>query len=345
MWSASNVIFIRVRNSQELMTRNRSIDAFRGLAILGMVFFTLTLALSSDLPDWLRHNVRGAVHLGDFVLPMFIFASGLSLAYYLAKRENWKKGRFVRDVAGRFCLLALIGILLSPFSAGGFLEMDEVMLIALLFLACVVLSRLDWKINLIIIFLVNISYLAFIQPDWADTGLAGMFSGHYLGGYAAAPFYLTVMLVGLLIGKGIIHEGLWCDRNKVTIALASFFFFAAWAFNPVDKLAVSPSFMMMAVLFCFAIYAVVDRVVRNMHASNELEYLGRKPIRYWIMMYVFVLIPLTLYVEHTASSRPDLQWPLSVIISICVMLLLWLASRSTDYFRYKKQKIERNAHP
>ena len=53
-----------------------------------MVFFTVTLRLSSDLPDPLRHNVWGSLHLGDFVLPMFLFASGLSLAYFLQKREK-----------------------------------------------------------------------------------------------------------------------------------------------------------------------------------------------------------------------------------------------------------------
>ena len=56
-------------------------DAFRGLAIVGMVFFTLTLKLSRNLPDILKHNVSGSLHLGDFVLPMFIFGSGISLAY------------------------------------------------------------------------------------------------------------------------------------------------------------------------------------------------------------------------------------------------------------------------
>lgn len=321
------------------MTRDRAIDAFRGLAIIGMVFFTLILRLSNDLPDILRHNVSGSFHLGDIVLPMFIFGSGLSLAYYLVKREEEGTKTFLRNVMERFGALALIGIGLSHFSARGFLEMDEVMLIALLFLVCTVLSKLDRKVILGIVLGIDLAYLAFVQPDWVDAGAADLFAGHYLGGYAAAPFYLTVMLVGLLVGKGIVSEKLWCKRNIVTITLVSIFFLVTWAFAPVDKLAVSPSFMMLAVLLCFAIYAVMERVVRNMHASNELEYLGRKPLRYWIMMYVFVLIPLTLYAEHTAGPPPDLHWPLSVIISICVMSLLWMASQGMDCFLSKKQKI------
>lgn len=317
----------------EPMKRNRSIDAFRGLAIVGMVFFTLTLRLSRNLPDILRHNVSGTLHIGDFVLPMFIFGSGISLAYYISKRKGMENNIFARDVLERFGLLALVGILLSPFSTRGFLEMDEVMLIALLFLACIVLYRLDWKILIGIVFFIDLTYLFFIEPGY----LLSMdpFTGYYLGGYAAAPFYLTIMIVGLIIGQGIISDRLWCRKSIVTMTLASIFFLFTWAFVPIDKLAVSPSFMMLSILFCFVIYAVMDKIVKNMHSSNELEYLGRKPIRYWIMMYLFVLIPLTLYTEYYTNQPLDLHWPLGIMASISVMLLLWLASLGIDTLKHE----------
>ena len=315
----------------EPMKRNRSMDVFRGLAIVGMVFFTLTLRLSSDLPDILRHNISGTLHLGDFVLPMFIFGSGISLAYYISKRKVMENNIFVRNVLERFGLLALVGIILSPFSTRGFLEMDEVMLIALLFLACIVLYGLDWKILMGIVFFIDLAYLLFIQPGWLLA--VDPFTGYYLGGYAAAPFYLTIMIVGLIIGQGIVSDKLWCIRNILTMVLASIFFLFTWIFVSIDKLAVSPSFMMLAILFCFAIYAMMDRIVKNMQTSNELEYLGRKPIRYWIMMYVLVLIPLILYAEYSGNQPLDLHWPLGIMVSICVMLLLWLVSKSIDLVR------------
>lgn len=327
------------------MRRNRSIDAFRGLAIVGMVFFTLTLRLSGDLPDLMQHNVRGSLHIGDFILPLFIFGSGLSLAYYISKRKKEEK-RFVSSVLERFGLLAVVGILLSHFSAKGFLEMDEVMLIALLFLACTALYNLDWKILLGIVPFIDLAYLFFIRPGW----LASMdpFTGHYLGGYAAAPFYMTVMIAGLIIGKGIVSKGLWCMNNILAIALISFLFFICWLFVPIEKLAVSPSFMMLSILVCFAVFVLIDKLIKALNGLGEIEYMGRKPLRYWIMMYVGFLIPLTLYAEHNGLSFPlSVDWLLAVLLSVCVMLVLWLASQGIDYYlsKNKKNKIERNAHP
>jgi len=297
------------------MKRNRSIDAFR----------------SSDLPDILKHNVMGTLHLGDFVLPMFIFGSGISLAYYITKQKGAENKRFLGNVLKRFGLLALVGIIISPFSTRGFLQMDEVMLIALLFLACVALCKLDWRMQIGIVFFIDLAYLFFIQPGW----LLSMdpFTGYYLGGYAAAPFYLTIMIVGLIIGQGIISYKLWCNRNIATISLALIFFLFTWFFVPIDKLAVSPSFMMLAILVCFAIYIILDKLVQILPHSNELEYLGRKPILYWIMMYLFVLIPLALYTEHISNPPLAIQWQLSVIVSICMIILLWLVSNCIDWFR------------
>lgn len=323
------------------MSRNITIDTFRGLAIVGMVFFTLTLKLSQDLPGPLRHNAPASVHLGDFVLPMFLFASGLSLAYFLKKRENQERREFIRDMMMRFGKLALIGILLSTFSAGELFGMDEVMLSTLLFLACVVLSNLDWRILLGVIFLINTSYLALISPGWVGIKGTDIFLGRYLGGYAAAPFYLPIMLVGLMLGKEIVVNGLRTKKNMMIIALISFFFLFSRAFVPINKRAVSPSFMMLSILFCFLVFVLAEKIVQSMHSFEELEYLGRKPFRYWIMMWVIFLIPLMLYVGISGLRFPlNLHWPLGVILSICVMLSLWLVSNFIDILMSKLARAE-----
>ena len=308
------------------MVRSQPIDAFRGLAILGMVFFTATLRLSSDLPELLRHNVWGSVHLGDFILPMFLFASGLSLAYYLQGKEKENKNPFLRSVSGRFGKLALVGISLSVFSAYGFLEMDEVMLSALLFISCIAFSKFDWKIVLGIIFFINISYIVILQLGWV-----GIFIGHYLGGYPAALYYLPVMLIGLIIGKGIISKGLWCECNILTILLIFVFFIIFWGFIPINKMTASPSFIMLSILFSFLIFAVTEKIVTNITSFGELEYLGRKPLRYWILMYIIFIIPLWFYIEYTGRVLPlYLPWFIGVVLSLGLMMLFWVISHIID---------------
>jgi len=308
------------------MDRYKPIDAFRGLTILGMVFFTVTLRLSSDLPDPLRHNVWGSLHLGDFILPMFLFASGLSLAYFFQKREKENQSIFLQDVIKRFGKLALIGILLSFFSASGFLEMDEVMLCALLFVSCVALSRLDWRAILGIIFFINLSYLALIQIGWES-----IFIGHYLGGYPAALYYLPVMLTGLIIGKGIIFKGLWCKSNKITIAIIFVFFFIFSVFIPINKMTASPSFILLSVIFSFMIFAAIEWLIRDMSSLGKLEYIGRKPLRYWLTMYIVFIIPLWFYVKFSKQVLPlHIQWPLGIVISLGLMIILLGMSHMID---------------
>lgn len=313
------------------MDRNHAIDTFRGLAIIGMVFFTVTLRLSSNLPEFLRHNVRGSLHLGDFVLPMFLFASGLSLAYFIKKREKEEQKPFPIDVINRFAKLALVGISLSFFSANGFFEMDEVMLSALLFVACIALYRLDWKIILGVIFFINLSYILLMQLD-----LLSIFLGHYLGGYPAALYYLPVMLTGLILGKGIVYKGLWCKSNKIIISVIFIFFIFFWIFIPINKMAASPTFIMLSILFSFLIIAVIILIMGNKTFSNELEFMGRKPLRYWIMMFIIFIIPVRIYDELSGQVISfQLPWLISVITSLGLMIIFWGASHIIDYFTIK----------
>jgi predicted acyltransferase len=310
------------------MDRDHSIDAFRGLAIILMVFFTVTLKLSEDLPEVLRHNVRGSLHLGDFVLPMFLFASGLSLVFFLKKYGNKGKKDILKIVNGRFAKLALVGISLSYFSANGFLEMDEVMLSAILFLICILLSKLDWKVLLSIIFAIDISYIILILM-----GLTNIFKDHYLGGYPAAFFYIPIMLFGLILGKGMIKENLWSLSNKISIGMAILFFLLTWVFIPIDKLEATSSYVMLSILFSILIFIIFNKIIQNKKVQKnqlilQLEFLGRTPLRYWLMMYIVVIIPLKVYVEINNMHFPlSVPWLIGIGISLGLIILLWMISK------------------
>ena len=309
------------------MHRNQSIDSFRGLAILGMVFFTFTLRLSRNLPDILRHNARGSVHIGDFILPMFLFASGLSLAYFIEKRKNQRQDIFYKDVTKRFARLALIGICISFFSTNRFFGMDEVMLSAILFIACILLYKIDWKIILVLIFLINSTYFILVYFDEIS-----IFKMYYLGGYPAALYYLPVMLTGLIIGKEIIKKDLWSKNNKIIFFAIIIYFIFFYLLIPIDKLAVTPSFMMISIIFSILVFIIVKGLIQKLPFKKELEYLGKKPIRYWLMMFIIFLIPLWFYFEITNQTFPlNINWFIAIILSFGAMLLLYLVSIVIDY--------------
>jgi len=176
--------------------RIHSIDVFRGISILLMVFFTLILRLSDSLPDLIVHNVRESLHIGDFVLPMFLFASGISLVFFMKKRKDLETT--ILDIVGRFGKFVMISLFISSFSAGELFGMDELMLSAVLFLPVVLLIRFSDKVLAgvgIGVFTLYFALQAFaLLPDFAL---------HYLGGYPAAIFYLPVMLAGAIVGKNL----------------------------------------------------------------------------------------------------------------------------------------------
>jgi hypothetical protein len=205
--------------------------------------------------------------------------------------------------------------------------MDEVMLSAILFLCCVALSKLNWKLILLIIFLINLSYISLIQLDRLD-----IFFGHYLGGYPSALYYLPVMLIGLTLGKGIISDGFWCERNKIVIFIIFIFFILFLPFVQINKMTASPTFIMLSILFSFLIFTIVENIISSKHNFTKLKYIGRKPLRYWLMMYIVFIIPLWFYVDFTKQNLPlDINWIIAILVSIGLLILFYKISCSIEY--------------
>jgi len=306
--------------------RVRSIDAFRGLGIMLMVLFTLMARLSFP-PDQLQHNVPDSVHIGDFVLPMFLFASGMSLVFFRRKREGKDAGAYALDVAERFGALVLVSFLLSPFSAGSPFGMDEVMLNALLFLPCALMLALPDAALAAVMAAVAALYLGLASlhalPD---------FSAAYLGGYPAAVFWLPVMLGGVLAGRRV-AEG---RQYAALIAVFAIAAVALAALVPPWKMSASPSFMAFAMTVSLLFYYIIDRSVKRAgwkdgEGAGPVEHAGMKPIRYWVLMFVLVAIPVDFYSLFARTGEPlGADWRVAALFSLLCLPLLCLASECID---------------
>ncbi|MFH1520170.1 MAG: heparan-alpha-glucosaminide N-acetyltransferase domain-containing protein, partial [Candidatus Micrarchaeota archaeon] len=294
--------------------RVAAIDMFRGLSIVLMVVFTVILVLSNILPWPLTHNVPGTLRPGDFVFPMFIFASGMSLVFFDQKRKKLKRNQYILDVIERFGKLVLIWFFLSPFSAGRFLGVDEILVIALLMIPSLLLVKFSEKKIAIVALSVFILY--FVLSAWNSLPY---FNEDYLGGYGAVIFYLPVMLAGVITGKNI------KETKKLIVPVVIISLLLLLFIQPYKNI-VSPSFMALSVLVSLVLFECCKKI-----KFEPLEYLGKKPIRYWVLMFLVIGIPIVFYAGYSEKTLPlDFDWPVATIIVCFEVVVLYLISKLLD---------------
>jgi hypothetical protein len=65
---------------------------------------------------------------------------------------------------------------------------------------------------------------------------------------------------------------------------------------------------------------------------KKLESIGRRPLRYWLMMYIVFLIPLWFYVEYSKQTLPlNISWYSGILISFGVLISLYFISHIIEY--------------
>lgn len=310
-----------------LMKRIPAIDIFRGISVVLMVFFSLMAKLSNSLPYLLKHGIPREFYVGDMVLPMFLFASGISIYFFVNKRKG-NKWPLLLDSIGRLGKFFLVSALLSIFSAGQFLGMDEIMLNAILFLLALMLINIPSFWYLFISISIFFSYL-FIQT----IGIINIFDSAYLGGYNGAIFYLPVMLSGLAIARYINkNELLEMNGIKKFLVIVIVLFLLFLFLTPLDKSRVSPSFMLVSILASSIIFVTIMR--NNKQYSNILqvfEYLGQRSLRYWVLMFIFFIIPHGFcFIAKACPLAFSFSWPEAIIISLLFLVLFAVISHIMD---------------
>jgi hypothetical protein len=263
------------------------IDLYRGISIVLMVYFTLNWRLSHALPSVLVHNDPSLLRPGDLVLPLFLFASGMALTVTVERsRSGVKWHSLIRKCAVQWG----VGLSLGRAVGHPLGTMDEIVLNALLFPAGFLLARRGeaflWGASAATVAL----YLTLFALE-----LLPPFERYYLGGYPGALFYLPVMAAGYSVLK---HP----RRAILCVAVFSVLGTLIAYVIPPRKLSVTPSF----IGYSCAITTACAWATRGKR-SLALEYIGARPLRFWILLFVAIVIPLNLYNSRSRTLSKILE--------------------------------------
>jgi hypothetical protein len=237
--------------------------------------------------------------IGDFVFPLFLFTSGMSLAFLSRRiRERGWDG-----IVKKLLLQAITLAIFSPITTGEFLGMDEVGMNLVLFFPCLATTLLSTPLLIALQALITALYFIFQHEGWLPD-----FKHTYLGGYYGALWYLPIMIGGVLAVR--------LQQSLPKLAIMAFLASVplALVIEPL-KMISSPSFMILSIGVCSLVVWSM-RGVRN----AALEYLGARPLRVWILQFLLVLGPLRLGVSRLFGF-PEIQlaWPW-VLPSACMTL-------------------------
>ena len=301
------------------------IDTFRGFTIVTMVFYSLTALFSNDLPALFNHNKFDRLFIGDFVLPLFVFSSGMSMVFFDRKRKkHGTTKKYITDVGKKLLKLIPVSLVLSPFICGEIGAMDEIMLNAILFPVTLVFLQFSVKTSISTMIGIAVSYILLGQ-----IGLLPDFREAYLGGYSATPFYLIIMLGGTIAAR--VPEKIHLLLFWSLIAFLGFCLFT----DPL-KFDVTPSFMALSVAISAGVY-IVFRDLRN----PQLEYLGRRPLRYWIHMIVLFTVPIRSVTIATETLYPiNLPWQIAGLAALAAVVFLYAETRALDWIKETIRKAE-----
>ncbi len=296
--------------------RDRALDLFRGLTIVQMFLYSLVTILSRDLPLVLRHNWFGRNYWGDFVLPFFLFASGMSVVHFQRKLSVMGARSWLLSAGHKILYLLFASAFITPFSAQRLFDMDEFMLAATLLVPALALSFVPLAFWGATVAAITGWYLLA-----RELGRLPNFTEHYLGGYPAAPFFFIVVIIGMYFGRFPERITVRSAAALYAMTLLLMYFVAPW------KMSASPSFMFLAA----ATSLLVFLMVKSSGASVPfLEYLGSHPARFWIMMFYFY-IPLKSYlvtVHHAGVF--GMHWSFGVLGSMACLGLAVVVSRGAD---------------
>jgi len=318
-----------VTTSQLLDKRLRSLDAFRGFAIVGMVLVNFWGGLNA-IPAWLKHAPDIGLTFADLVAPFFIFAIGLTYgisARRRLKRDGWGKtaGHFFR----RWMSIVGIGAAMTSLEkvyGEGLYQLDwgalqSIGVAGLLTFPLLKLKK-EWRA------LIGVGLLVVYQILLDNFFLEIVLRSQH-GGIIGALGYTGMMILSTVLADFFFGSG----QEKKWFPWLSFLALAAgiglWFVVPVSKHRVSASYVILttgasAVLF-WLFHLLVDRLKVRIWL---LESWGRNPLLLYLLQYlvmaVFILPPFPAWNTDAPLWLVMVQ---SAVLLIVLTLIAWFLEK------------------
>ncbi len=328
-------------NREEKRKRFLSIDLFRGLAIVGMVFVNI-LSEFDNTPAWSKHAVDYGLTYVDLIAPFFIFA--ISLTYKMSFDSSLKREGYVKTYtrfARRYGALVGFGIMGSTyiftndgikFGWGVLQVIGYAGIFTMFFIILPRVVRFIIGIGTLVAYqlILNISVnVEGVMISLADLNLLDEHGGVIGGiGYAAL----------MLIGTALIDD--FRERKKLPILISGIVFTAigttihyVWKFYGVpqygglskERMTVSYVTLTLglgAVLF-WLIWYLFDKRELTKGKSKILQPYGRNALFLYILHPLLILFAI-LYLPESSHAA------LVMFVAAINVAILWLVAAVMD---------------
>jgi len=223
--------------TSKLAKRLVSLDAFRGLAILGMLLVNEKV-LGPATPLQLKHaRWNESPHVADMVFPWFLLIVGVAIPYAVASRRSRgvSPGAYYLDLVRRTVILVLLGCAInSSWADRPLLNMGVLQLIGLAYLVAALLYGLPLTARMVVAASLLAAHWAAIRFVPIPGIGAGIFTadqnlikylheaylGHSLAGIIGVVPTSALVLIGTALGD-ILRRDSYTPPRKAAIVLGT----------------------------------------------------------------------------------------------------------------------------
>jgi predicted acyltransferase len=255
-----------------------SLDAFRGLTIIGMLLVN-NAALDTSTPSHLKHAAwNEGLTFADMVFPWFLFIVGVALPYAYAsffkkERSSWQY--LLKTLSRAFVLIVLGCLIDSSIAKTPVIGLDVLQLIGLAFLAGALIYTLPQAWRLSIAALLLIAHWALIVYGSAPAITRGVFTEDhniitYINQTYLAQYHLkgllsvipttALVLIGTGVGDVLRHDDIDAgDKIKYLSIIGILLAISGWLWNlslPFNKPLWTASYILFSAGIASIILAV-----------------------------------------------------------------------------------------